>query len=88
MKAIQKKRCRCRVANAQADLISEDQRGEDIAAGQRWIDFGQRQGGRYRERIWMNDRLFVNVVHFERMTGSAVDQHCVRQRRSVTASPE
>src|SRR3984885_5221595 len=48
----------------------------------------QCEHNRDRERVWMNDRLLVNVIHLKRMSGGAVEQDCVRQRGSGAGSPE
>jgi hypothetical protein len=88
MKAVEEEGGGRGVADPDADLGAERDGGSNLAAGEAAIGFGQRQGRGRGERVGMQDRLLVDVVHLERVARRAVDQDGVREPGPVTAVPD
>ena len=88
METIQEQRHGRCIADAKPDLVTDAQGEGDVPPGNGGIGLGQRHRHRYRQRIGMNDRFLVDVVHLEGVAGRAVCEHGVRQRRAPAASPD
>ncbi len=88
MKAVEEEGSGRGIADPDADFGTERNGVGDVPAGQRAVGFGQRQCRGYGERVGMQDRFLVDVVHLEGVARRAVDQHGVRDPGPVTAVPD
>lgn len=77
MEAIEKQRHGRGVADPKSDLVADRQGKHDVPPGDRRIGLPEPQCHRYRERVRMDDRLLVDVVHLKCVARRAVDEHCI-----------